>query len=72
MNEPSEALTVGTSSVGTILSVFIVAFFAVSVVALVLSLIRGKDPNLAKSCRGASWMAFFVGLILLYLRFVLT
>ena len=72
MNEPNEALTVGTSSVGTILSVFIVAFFAVSVIALVLSLIRGKDPTLAKSCRSASWMAFFVGLIILYLRFVLT
>ena len=68
----NEALAVGTISIGTILSVFIVAFFAVSVVALVLSIIRGKDANLAKNCRGASWMAFFVGLILLYLRFVLT
>jgi len=68
----NEALTIGTSSIGTILSVFIVAFFTVSVVALVLSIIRGKDASLAKSCRRASWMAFFVGLILLYLRFVLT
>ena len=68
----NEALSIGTSSIGTILSVFIVAFFAVSVIALVLSIIRGKDANLAKSCRSSSWMAFFVGLILLYLRFVLT
>lgn len=67
----NEALTVGTSNIGTILSVFVVAFFSVSVIALVLSLIRGKDANLAKSCQNASWMAFFIGLIILYLRFVL-
>lgn len=68
----NDVLTVGTSGIGTILSIFIVAFFAVSVVALVLSIIRGKDANLAKSCRSSAWMGFFVGLILLYLRFVLT
>ena len=68
----NKAIAVGTSSINIILSIFIVTFFAVSVVALVVSIIRGKDINLAKSCRGASWMAFFIGLILLYLRFVLT
>lgn len=68
----NEALAVGTSGIGTILSIFIVAFLAVSVIALVLSIVRGKDANLAKSCRSAAWMGFFVGLILLYLRFVLT
>lgn len=67
----NDALTVGTGSIGTILLIFIVAFFAVSVAALVLSITRIKTVNLAKSCREAAWMGFFVGLILLYLRFVL-
>jgi len=53
-----------------ILLVFVVAFFSISVIALAVSIFRGKDEALAKSCRGASRMAFFIGLILLYLYFV--
>lgn len=54
-----------------ILTVFIVAFFALSVISLAASIFNGVDATFSKSCRSASWMAFFIGLILLYLRFVL-
>ena len=55
----------------TILAIFIIAFFTVSVISLFTSIVNGKVPDLATSCRKASWMAFFIGLIMLYLRFVL-
>ena len=56
----------------SMLTIFIAVFFGVSATALVISLVRGSDANLSKSCRRASWMAFAIGLILLYLQFVLT
>ena len=68
----SNTLAIGGGNMGTILSYFVIVFFAVSVLALVVSIIRCKEVNLAKSCRNASWMAFIIGIILLYLRFVLT
>ena len=71
MNEPNDVLTADTSSIGMILYTFIVIFFALSALALVMSIIRGQDQNLAKSARSASWMSFFIGILLLYLRFVL-
>lgn len=55
-----------------ILTIFMVAFFAVSVLALGASVLLGKDAEFSKNCRSASWMAFLIGLILLYLQFVLT
>lgn len=55
-----------------ILTVFMTVFFTVSVIALAASVVWGKDANMPKNCRSGSWMAFFIGLILLYLRFVLT
>ena len=54
-----------------ILTLFVVAFFAVSVLALGVSVLLGKDAELSRNCRRASWMAFLIGLILLYLQFVL-
>ncbi len=54
-----------------ILTVFIVAFFGLSLISLGVSLYNGGDPSFSKSCRSASWMAFLIGFILLYLRFVL-
>lgn len=68
----NKSLSFNTSDIGTILLIFIIAFFSISFIGLTLSIVRGKDANLAKSCRSAAWMGFFVGLILLYLRFVLT
>ena len=53
------------------LGIFIVLFFAVSLLSLVASVFTGGNAELSKSCRHASWMGFFIGLILLYLRFVL-
>lgn len=50
--------------------IFIVVFFAVSVVGLVASIINGKIDTLSKNCRSASRMAFIIGLILLYLSYV--
>jgi hypothetical protein len=55
----------------TVLMIFVVAFFSLSVLSLGYSIFRGNDAEVSKNCRGASWMGFFIGLILLYLRFVL-
>lgn len=55
-----------------ILTWFVVVFFALSVISLGASILNGKDAGLSKNCRSASWMAFFIGLIMLYLQFVLT
>lgn len=68
----NNAHSLGVNNIGSILAVFSIAFFAVSILALVVSIVRCKEINLAKSCRNASWMAFIIGIILLYLRFVLT
>ena len=54
-----------------ILTLFVVAFFAVSILALGTSVFLGKDAEFSRNCRRASWMAFLIGLILLYLQFVL-
>lgn len=56
----------------TVLFIFMIAFFAVSVFALGMSLYNCGDRYLSKSCRSSSWTSFGIGLILLYLRFVLT
>jgi Na+-driven multidrug efflux pump len=55
---------------GTILTIFIVAFFVVSVGALIASIFHGKNTDISKNCRTASLMAFIIGLILMYLQFV--
>lgn len=55
-----------------ILTIFVIAFFTVSVIALGVSIFGGKDAELSKNCRSASRTAFLIGLILLYLQFVLT
>jgi len=55
---------------GTILQAFVVVFFAISAISLGVSIFRGQDAELSKSCRRASFMAFIIGLILLYLHFV--
>ena len=55
----------------SILTFFVAVFLAMAAVSLAISIVRGKDNNLANNCRRASWMAFGIGLILLYLQFVL-
>lgn len=59
------------TDVTKVLTIFVIAFFSLSVLSLGCSIIRGGDAELSKSCRSASWMGFIIGLILLYLRFVL-
>ncbi len=55
----------------TILAIFIVAFWILSLISLGVSAYKAEDPSFSKSCRSTSSMAFLIGLILLYLRFVL-
>ena len=57
---------------GSILTIFVAVFLAMAAVSLAISIVRGKDNNLSQNCRRASWMSFAIGLILLYLQFVLT
>lgn len=53
-----------------ILIIFVVVFFALSAISLGISIYYGDDITLSKNCKSTSWMAFVIGLILLYLRFV--
>jgi hypothetical protein len=55
-----------------ILTIFVAVFFAVCVLAIGASVFWSKDTNISKNCRSAAWMAFLIGVILLYLHFVLT
>lgn len=55
-----------------ILTFFVGAFFAVSLLSLGASVLLGKDVGLSRNCRSTSCMGFLIGLILLYLQFVLT
>lgn len=50
--------------------IFIFAFFAVSVVGIIISMIYGKTESLSKNCRSSALMSFIIGLILLYLNYV--
>lgn len=50
--------------------IFIFAFFAVTVIGIIASMINGKTESLSKNCRSAALMSFIIGLIILYLYYV--
>jgi hypothetical protein len=54
-----------------ILVIFIVIFFSISGIALIVSFVA-EDKEISSHAKSAVWPAFFIGIILLYLRFVLT
>jgi len=69
--ENSEIISNDVSYLGIILAIFIATFFAVSILAQLLSIIRSRDSEQAKNCRLSAWMSLFMGIFLLYLYFVL-
>jgi len=60
----------GRKFMDKIFVIFIFAFFAISAVGIVASMIYGKTESLSKSCRRAALMSFVIGLIILYLHYV--